>query len=140
LCLEDKIVQQAVVYVLEAIYEESFMGFSYGFRPGRSQHDALDALSTGIYRKKVKRVLDADIQKFLDAMNHNWLMRFLQHRIGDKHLLHLIAKWLKIGVMKGSHREASVQGASGFADLGKYLPAICFRSMEPSMAATKGPW
>ena len=83
LCLEDKIVQQAVVYVLEAIYEESFMGFSYGFRPGRSQHDALDALSAGIYRKKVNWVLDADIQKFFDAMNHDWLMRFLQHRIGD---------------------------------------------------------
>lgn len=111
LCLEDKIVQQAVVSVLEAIYEESFMGFSYGFRPGRSQHDALDALSTGIYRKKVNWVLDADIQKFFDTMNHDWLMRFLQHRIGDKRLLRLIAKWLKIGVMNGSHREASAQGA-----------------------------
>jgi retron-type reverse transcriptase len=103
LCLEDKIVQQAVVYVLEAIYEESFMGFSYGFRPGRGQHDALDALSAGIYRKKVNWVLDADIQKFFDAMNHDWLLRFLQHRIGDKRLLRLIAKWLTIGVMKGSH-------------------------------------
>ena len=111
LCLEDKIVQQAVVSVLEAIYEESFMGFSYGFRPGRSQHDALDALSTGIYRKKVNWVLDADIQKFFDTMNHDWLMRFLQHRIGDKRLLRLIAKWLKVGVMNGSHREASAQGA-----------------------------
>jgi group II intron reverse transcriptase/maturase len=87
------------------------MGFSYGFRPGRSQHDALDALSTGIYRKQVNWVLDADIQKFFDAMNHDWLLRFLQHRIGDKRLLRLIAKWLTIGVMKGSHREASVQGA-----------------------------
>jgi group II intron reverse transcriptase/maturase len=97
--------------VLEAIYEESFMGFSYGFRPGRSQHDALDALSAGIYRKKVNWVLDADIQKFFDTMNHDWLMRFLQHRIGDKRLLRLIAKWLKVGVMNGSHREASAQGA-----------------------------
>jgi retron-type reverse transcriptase len=111
LCLEDKIVQQAVVYVLEAIYEESFMGFSYGFRPGRGQHDALDALSAGIYRKQVNWVLDADIRKFFDAMNHDWLLRFLQHRIGDKRLLRLIAKWLTIGVMNGSHREASVQGA-----------------------------
>lgn len=111
LCLEDKIVQQAVVYVLEAIYEESFMGFSYGFRPGRGQHDALDALSAGIYRKQVNWVLDADIRKFFDAMNHDWLMRFLQHRIGDKRLLRLIAKWLTIGVMNGSHREASAQGA-----------------------------
>jgi group II intron reverse transcriptase/maturase len=111
LCLEDKIVQQAVVFVLEAIYEENFLGFSYGFRPGRGQHDALDALSTGIYRKRVNWVLDADIKKFFDTMDHDWLMRFLQHRIGDKRLLRLIAKWLKVGVMNGAHREASVQGA-----------------------------
>jgi RNA-directed DNA polymerase len=111
LCLEDKIVQQAVVFVLEAIYEENFMGFSYGFRPGRGQHDALDALSTGIYRKRVNWVLDADIKKFFDTMDHDWLMRFLQHRIGDKRLLRLIAKWLKVGVMNGAHREFSVQGA-----------------------------
>jgi RNA-directed DNA polymerase len=111
LCLEDKIVQQAVVFVLEAIYEENFLGFSYGFRPGRGQHDALDALSTGIYRKRVNWVLDADIKKFFDAMDHDWLMRFLQHRIGDKRLLRLIAKWLKVGVMNGAHREVSVQGA-----------------------------
>lgn len=111
LCLEDKIVQQAVVFVLEAIYEENFLGFSYGFRPGRGQHDALDALSTGIYRKRVNWVLDADIKKFFDTMDHDWLMRFLQHRIGDKRLLRLIAKWLKVGVMNGAHREFSVQGA-----------------------------
>lgn len=110
LCLEDKMVQHAVVYVLEAIFEENFMGFSYGFRPGRSQHDALDALSTGIYRKHVNWVLDADIQRFFDAMNHDWLMQFLQHRIGDKRLLRLIAKWLKVGVMNGAHRESSDQG------------------------------
>jgi len=111
LCLEDKIVQQAVVFVLEAIYEENFLGFSYGFRPGRGQHDALDALSTGIYRKRVNWVLDADIKKFFDSMDHDGLMRFLQHRIGDKRLLRLIAKWLKVGVMNGAHREGCVQGA-----------------------------
>ena len=111
LCLEDKIVQQAVVYVLEAIYEDDFMGFSYGFRRGRSQHDALDALSTGIYRKRVSWVLDADIQGFFDAMSHDWILQFLQHRIRDKRLLRLIAKWLKVGVMNGHHREGNDIGA-----------------------------
>jgi len=98
LCLEDKIVQQAVVYVLEAIFEEDFLGFSYGFRPGRGQHNALDALYTGIIRKKVGWVLDADIQGFFDAMSHDWIMRFLQHRIADKRILRLIRKWLKVGI------------------------------------------
>ncbi len=92
ICLEDKIVQQAVVYVLEAIYEENFLGFSYGFRPGRSQHDVLDALSTGIYRKRVNWVLDADIQNFFDTMNHSWMLKFIQLKIGDKRLLRLIVK------------------------------------------------
>jgi group II intron reverse transcriptase/maturase len=124
LCLEDKIVQQAVVYVLEAIFEENFMGFSYGFRRGRSQHDALDALSTGIYRKRVNWVLDADIQKFFDAMNHDWMMQFLQHRIGDKRLLRLIAKWLKVGVMNGHHRESSDQGAPQGAVISPILANI----------------
>ncbi len=94
-CLEDKIVQQAVVTVLKAIYEEDFVGFSYGFRPGRSQHDALDALQVGILRKRVNWVLDADIQGFFDAMGHAWILRFLKHRIADKRILRLIAKWLK---------------------------------------------
>ncbi len=95
LCLEDKIVQQAVVFVLEAIYEVDFLGFSYGFRPGRGQHDALDALHAGIYRKPVNWVLDADIQGFFDAMSHRWMLRFLRHRIQDKRILRLISKWLK---------------------------------------------
>lgn len=124
LCLEDKIIQQAVVYVLEAIFEDNFMGFSYGFRRGRSQHDALDALSTGIYRKRVNWVLDADIQKFFDAMNHDWMMQFLQHRIGDKRLLRLIAKWLKVGVMNGHHRESSDQGAPQGAVISPILANI----------------
>jgi len=124
LCVEDKIVQQAVVYVLEAIYEEDFMGFSYGFRRGRGQHDALDALSTGIYRKRVNWVLDADIQRFFDAMSHNWMMQFLQHRIGDKRLLRLIAKWLKVGVMNGHQRERSDQGAPQGAVISPVLANI----------------
>jgi len=98
-CLEDKIVQQAVVKVLEAIYEEDFIGFSYGFRPGRSQHDALDALNAGIYRRRVDWVLDADVQGFFDAMSHDWIIRFLKHRIADKRILRLIVKWLKVGIV-----------------------------------------
>jgi len=110
LCLEDKIVQQAVVSVLEAIYEPEFLGFSYGFRRGRSQHDALDALSTGIYRLRVNWVLDADIQGFFDAMEHDWILRFLRHRIADKRLLRLITKWLKVGTIHEGRHELSRQG------------------------------
>ena len=96
--LEDKIVQAAVVEVLNAIYEEDFLGFSYGFRPGRSQHDALDALWVGLMGKKVNWVLDADIQGFFDTINHGWLMQFIEHRIADRRILRLIRKWLRAGV------------------------------------------
>jgi RNA-directed DNA polymerase len=110
-CLEDKIVQQAVVRVLSAIYEADFLGFSYGFRPGRGQHDALDALSVGLVRKKVNWVLDADIQQFYDTLDRHWLRRFLQHRIGDKRLLRLINKWLEIDIIDdGGHKIKSDQG------------------------------
>jgi RNA-directed DNA polymerase len=97
--LEDKIVQRAVVAILNAIYEVDFLGFSYGFRPGRSQHQALDALAVGIYRRRVSWVLDADIRAFFDSISHAWLMRFLEHRIGDRRLLRLIGKWLWAGVL-----------------------------------------
>ncbi|MCO6435706.1 MAG: group II intron reverse transcriptase/maturase [Phycisphaerae bacterium] len=96
--VEDKVVQQAVVMVLNPIYEEDFLGFSYGFRPGRSQHDALDALWTGIMGKKVNWVLDADIRGFFDAISHEWMMKFLEHRIADRRILRLIRKWLRAGV------------------------------------------
>jgi RNA-directed DNA polymerase len=96
--LEDKIVQQAVVMVLNRIYEEAFLGFSYGFRPNRSQHHALDAVWVGIMQRKVNWVLDADIRGFFDAIDHEWLMRFLEHRIADPGLLRLIRKWLRAGV------------------------------------------
>ena len=95
ICCGDKIVQQAVVTVLEAIYEEDFVGFSYGFRPGRGQHDALDALHAGILRRRVNWVLDADIRGSFDAMSHSWTLRFFKHRIADKRILRLVAKWLK---------------------------------------------
>jgi group II intron reverse transcriptase/maturase len=110
-CLEDKIVQQAVVTVLKAIYEEDFVGFSYGFRPGRSQHDALDALQVGILRKRVNWVLDADIQGFFDAMGHAWILRFLKHRIADKRILRLIAKWLKVGIVEDGRVTRCSRGA-----------------------------
>ena len=96
--LEDKLVQQVVVTVLNQIYEVDFLGFSYGYRPGRSQHDALDALWVGIMGKKVNWLLDADIQGFFDAIDHGWLDKFLQHRIADRRMLRLIRKWLRAGV------------------------------------------
>ena len=98
--LEDKIVQRAVVEVLNAIYEEDFLGFSYGFRPGRGQHDALDALAVGITRTKVSWIVDVDIAGFFDAVSHEWLMRFVEHRIGDRRINRLVRKWLKAGVME----------------------------------------
>jgi RNA-directed DNA polymerase len=115
LCLRDKIVQQAVVLILENIYEEDFLGFSYGFRKGRCQHDALDALSVGIYRKKISWVLDLDISKFFDQVDHDWLIRFLQHRIQDKRIIRLITKWLKIGYLdeKGRHHRSVVGTPQG---------------------------
>ena len=98
--LEDKVVQQAVVTILNQIYEEEFRGFSYGFRPGRSQHQALDALYVAITRKKVNWILDCDIRGFFDNLSHDWLLKFVQHRVADRRILRLIQKWLKAGVME----------------------------------------
>jgi RNA-directed DNA polymerase len=98
--LEDKIVQRAVAAVLNAIYEEDFLGFSYGFRPGRGQHDALDALCVGIDSKKVSFILDADIRSFFTEVSQEWVVRFLEHRVGDKRILRLIQKWLRAGVLE----------------------------------------
>jgi len=98
--LEDKIVQRATVEILNMIYEEDFLGFSYGFRPGRGQHDALDALAVGIASKRVSFILDADIRSFFDEVSQSWMTRFLEHRIGDKRILRLIQKWLKAGVLE----------------------------------------
>jgi RNA-directed DNA polymerase len=108
--LEDKIVQRALTEVLNAIYEEDFLGFSYGFRPGRGQHDALDALWVGIDGTKVKWVLDADIQGFFDAVDHEWLVRFVEHRIGDQRVIRLIRKWLKAGVSDEGQVTATERG------------------------------
>jgi group II intron reverse transcriptase/maturase len=98
--LEDKIVQRAVVEVLNAIYEEDFLGFSYGFRSGRGQHDALDALAVGITRRRVNFILDADIAGFFDTVSHDWLIKFVEYRIADRRMVRLIRKWLKVGVME----------------------------------------
>jgi RNA-directed DNA polymerase len=98
--LEDKIVQRAVVEVLNAIYEQDFLGFSYGFRPGRSQHQALDALAVGIGSRKVNWVLDADIRDFFGTLVHEWLVKFVEHRVGDQRVVRLIQKWLKAGVLE----------------------------------------
>ena len=108
--LEDKIVQRAVVTVLNAIYEEDFLGFSYGFRPWRGQHDALDALCVAIKGKRVNWVLDADIKGFFDAVDHSWLQRFVRHRVGDERIARLVGKWLKAGVLEDGQWSASDQG------------------------------
>jgi group II intron reverse transcriptase/maturase len=114
--LEDKIVQRTVVEVLNAIYETDFLGFSYGFRPGRSPHQALDALTVGIDTKKVNWVLDADIRGFFDTLDHGWLIRFLEHRVADRRVVRLIQKWLAAGVLEDGHHTVSevgtVQGGS----------------------------
>ena len=100
--LEDKIVQHAVRTVLECIYEEDFLGFSYGFRPNRSAHDALDALAYAIPEQRVGWIVDADIKGFFDEIDRNWLVKFLEHRVGDKRMIRLIQKWLAAGIIEES--------------------------------------
>ena len=108
--LEDKIVQRAVVTVLNAIYEEDFLGFSYGFRPARGPHDALDALSVAISNTRVNWILDADIKGFFDNVNQEWLIKFLEHRIGDERIIRLVRKWLKAGVLEDGQLTNSEMG------------------------------
>ncbi|WP_458192610.1 group II intron reverse transcriptase/maturase [Bradyrhizobium sp. UFLA05-153] len=108
--LEDKIVQRAVAALLNAIYEEDFLGFSYGFRPGRGAHDAMDALCVGIHSKKVSYILDADIRSFFDEISWEWLVRFPEHRIGDRRIIRLIQKWLKAGILEDGVVSVSDKG------------------------------
>lgn len=122
--LEDKIVQRAVAEVLNAIYEADFLGFSYGFRPKRNQHQALDALAVGIFRKKVNWVLDADIRGFFDAINHEWLRRFLEHRIADRRILQLIQKWLRAGILQDGVKIQSDQGSPQGATISPLLANV----------------
>ena len=108
--LEDKIVQGVTAQILLVIWEEEFLGFSYGFRPGRNPHNALDALTVGIERKCVRWVLDADLRAFFDTISHVWLVKFIQHRIGDRRVVHLIQKWLKAGVLEEGRWTPSEEG------------------------------
>jgi len=108
--LEDKIVQRATVEVLNAIYETDFLGFSYGYRPGKSQHNALDALFIGLERKKVDWVLDGDVSSFFDGLDHEWLIKFIEHRLADRRVVRLIRKWLNAGVLEDGQWRCSEEG------------------------------
>ncbi len=146
--LEDKIVQRAVVTVLNQIYEVDFLGFSYGFRPGRGQHDALDALATGIEVRKVNWILDADIAGFFDSLSQERLVDFLKLRIGDRRLLRLIGKWLKAGILEEGLLTVPEQGTppwherrlGDFAAALERLPALCPGSVGAPMAQTGSSW
>jgi group II intron reverse transcriptase/maturase len=122
--VEDKVVQQALVWVLEAIYEKDFVGFSYGFRPGRSQHDALDALYMAITTRKVSWVLDADIEGFFDHIDHTWLKRFLRHRIADRRVLRLIEQTLTAGMVEEEQWQATQMGVPQGAVISPLLANI----------------
>lgn len=122
--LEDKIVQGALSEVLNAIYEADFLGFSYGFRPGRSPHNALDALAVGLTRSKMNWVLDADIRGFFDAISHEWMRKFLRHRIGDRRVLRLIDKWLQAGVLEQGEWKPTEQGTPQGATLSPLLANV----------------
>jgi RNA-directed DNA polymerase len=124
--LEDKIVQRAVAVVLNAIYEEAFLGLSYGFRPGRGAHDALDALVVGIKRTKVNWILDADIRSFFDTVNQEWLIKFVEHRIGDPRIIRLIRKWLKAGVLEDGVVTVSDRGTGQGAVMAPRTQKITF--------------
>lgn len=122
--LEDKIIQRAIVEVLNAMYEVDFLGFSYGFRPGRSQHQALDALAVAVRRKRVNWVLDADIRGFFDAIDHEWLERFVGHRVADPRMQRLIAKWLRAGVLEDGKKVVSEKGSPQGATVSPLLANI----------------
>jgi group II intron reverse transcriptase/maturase len=122
--LEDKIVQRATVEVLSTVYETDFVGFSYGFRPGRSQHMALDAVAVGIQRRKVSWVLDADIRGFYDAIDHEWLMRFVEHRVRDKRVRRHIKKWLNAGVLEDGTWRQMAEGVPQGSSIGPLLANI----------------
>lgn len=122
--LEDKIVQRATVEVLNAIYEMDFLGFSYGFRPGRSQHNALDALYTGLLTKHVNWVLDADIRGFFDTISHEWMVKFVEHRIADRRVVRLIQKWLNAGVLEDGKRTFNEEGTPQGGNISPLLANI----------------
>jgi group II intron reverse transcriptase/maturase len=122
--LEDKILQRAVAEVLNAIYECDFLGFSYGFRPGRPPHDALDALAVGIEKRRVNWILDADIRDCFSSLDHSWLERFLEHRIADKRVLRLIQKWLRAGAIEDGEWSATVEGTPQGASISTLMANV----------------
>ena len=122
--MEDKIIQTAMVMLLTPIYEAEFLGFSYGFRPGRSQHDALDALAYGIKGRYIWWILDADIRSFFDSISHEWLVRFVEHRIGDPRIIRLIRKWLRAGVLEQRVWKETMQGTPQGAVISPLLANI----------------
>jgi RNA-directed DNA polymerase len=122
--MEDKIVQQAVGWVLEQIYEEEFVRFSYGFRPGRSAHQALDAIWVGMVQRKVNWIVDADVRGFFDHLDHGWMRKFLEHRIGDRRILRLIGKWLRAGVSEGGEWSRTAVGTAQGAVISPLLANI----------------
>ena len=135
--LEDKIVQRAAVEVLNAIYETDFLGFSYGFRPGRSQHQALDALYTGLLTRKVNWVLDVDIRGFFDAISHEWLVKFIEHRIADRRVVRLIQKWLNAGVLEDGKRTRTEEGTPQGGSASPLLAIITFIFITCSTCGSK---
>ena len=122
--IEDKVVQAAVVAILTPVYEAEFLDFSYGFRPGRSQHDALDALAYGIKARKVCWILDADIRSFFDKLDWHWLIKFIEHRIGDRRIVHLIQKWLRAGALEEDQRVETTEGTPQGAVISPLLANI----------------
>ena len=141
--LEDKLVQRTTVEVLNAIYETDFLGFSYGFRPGRSPHHALDALYAGLLTRKVNWVLDADIRGFFDAIDHGWLVKFIEHRIADRRVVRLIQKWLNAGVLEDGTRtwseDGHAPGGQHFAAPGQRVPALRVRPLGSTVAEDASP-
>ena len=136
--LEDKIVQYAVGAVLNQIWEEDFLGFSYGFRPGRGAHDALDALWVGIVRKKVNWILDLDIRSFFDKIQHSWLIQFVEHRIGDRRVVRLIQKWLKAGVIEQGQWHEAEEGSPQGAVITPLTQKVISSSLEQLLGGEKG--
>ena len=122
--LEDKIVQGAVSEVLSAIYEVDFLGFSYGFRPGRSPHHALQALNAALIKRKINWVLDADVRRFFDSVDHEWLLRMVAHRIADPRILRLIKQWLRAGVLEGDKWFKTLEGTPQGAGVSPILANI----------------
>ena len=137
--LEDKIVQRAAVEVLNAIYETDFLGFSYGFRPGRSQHQALDALYTGLLTRKVNWVLDLDIKGFFDGLSHEWLVKFVEHRVADRRVVRFDSEmaqcWRAGGWETNTSGRRNAPGRECFAAFGKRLSSLRVRPVGPSMAS-----